>query len=42
MANALEKYVTFDTDDGVRWPTTMENMAKLKSPFKAGGTVHGG
>ncbi len=29
----------FDTDDGVRWPVTMENMAKLKSPFKAGGNV---
>lgn len=28
---------TFDTDDGVRWPAKMEDMAKLKSPFKAGG-----
>ncbi len=35
----IREYVTFDTDDGVRWPTTMENMAKLKSPFKAGGSV---
>jgi acetyl-CoA acyltransferase len=31
--------VVFDTDDGVRWPSTMENMAKLKSPFKQGGSV---
>jgi len=35
----IREYVTFDTDDGVRWPTTIENMAKLKSPFKAGGSV---
>ena len=35
----IREYVTFDTDDGVRWPTTVENMAKLKSPFKAGGSV---
>jgi acetyl-CoA acyltransferase len=30
---------TFDMDDGVRWPATVENMAKLKSPFKQGGVV---
>ncbi len=35
----VREYVTFDTDDGVRWPATVENMAKLKSPFKAGGSV---
>lgn len=35
----VREYVTFDTDDGVRWPVTMDNMAKLKSPFKAGGNV---
>ncbi len=35
----VRQTVTFDTDDGVRWPVTMENMAKLKSPFKAGGNV---
>lgn len=35
----IREYFTFDTDDGVRWPTTLENMAKLKSPFKAGGSV---
>jgi acetyl-CoA acyltransferase len=33
-----EKFV-FDADDGVRWPTKLEDMAKLKSPFKQGGTV---
>jgi acetyl-CoA acyltransferase len=35
----IREYVTFDTDDGVRWPATVENMAKLKSPFKIGGSV---
>jgi len=35
----VREYVTFDTDDGVRWPAKMEDMAKLKSPFKAGGNV---
>ncbi len=33
-----EKFV-FDTDDGVRWPTKLEDMAKLKSPFKQEGNV---
>lgn len=33
----IREVVTFAEDDGVRWPVTMENMAKLKSPFKAGG-----
>ena len=35
----VREYVTFDTDDGVRWPATVENMGKLKSPFKIGGSV---
>jgi len=35
----VRKEVVFDIDDGVRWPSTMENMAKLKSPFKQGGSV---
>ena len=35
----IREKVIFDTDDGVRWPVTMDNMAKLKSPFKAGGNV---
>ena len=29
--------VVFDTDDGVRWPVSIADMAKLKSPFKQGG-----
>ncbi len=33
---------TFSVDDGVRWPTTVEGLAKLKSPFKAGGVVTAG
>lgn len=33
-----EKFI-FDADDGVRWPTKLEDMAKLKSPFKQGGGV---
>ncbi len=33
-----EKFV-FDTDDGVRWPSKIEDMGKLKSPFKQGGNV---
>jgi len=33
----VREEVVFAEDDGIRWPTTMEDMAKLKSPFKAGG-----
>ncbi|MBP2683524.1 MAG: pimB [Deltaproteobacteria bacterium] len=33
-----EKFM-FDTDDGVRWPSKLEEMAKLKSAFKQGGNV---
>ncbi|MEA1922211.1 MAG: thiolase family protein [Pseudomonadota bacterium] len=33
---------TFSVDDGVRWPTTVEGLGKLKSPFKAGGIVTAG
>ncbi|KUG21882.1 3-ketoacyl-coa thiolase [hydrocarbon metagenome] len=29
----------FDTDDGVRWPVSLVDMGKLKSPFKQGGNV---
>ena len=32
----------FDIDDGVRWPVTMEELAKLKSPFREGGVVTAG
>jgi acetyl-CoA acyltransferase len=35
----IRETVTFDIDDGVRWPVTLENMAKLKSPFRLGGNV---
>ena len=35
----VREKVVFDTDDGVRWPAKIEDMAKLKSPFKQGGTV---
>jgi acetyl-CoA acyltransferase len=38
----VRETVVFDTDDGVRWPTTIEDLAKLKSPFKAGGVVTAG
>ncbi len=33
----IRETFVFDTDDGVRWPVTLADMAKLKSPFKAGG-----
>ncbi|MBT8489546.1 MAG: thiolase family protein, partial [Deltaproteobacteria bacterium] len=35
----VREEVVVDIDDGVRWPSTMDNMAKLKSPFKQGGSV---
>ncbi|MBE9547706.1 MAG: thiolase family protein [Proteobacteria bacterium] len=35
----VKEKVVFDIDDGVRWPATLENMAKLRSPFKEGGLV---
>lgn len=35
----IRQTVVFDTDDGVRWPAKLEDMAKLKSPFKAGGVI---
>lgn len=36
-----ERFV-FDADDGVRWPTSVEELAKLKPPFKQGGSVTAG
>jgi acetyl-CoA acyltransferase len=36
-----EQFV-FDMDDGVRWPTTMADLGRLKSPFKQGGSVTAG
>ncbi len=38
----VREQVVFDMDDGVRWPTTMEDLARLKSPFKQGGSVTAG
>jgi len=38
----VRETVVFDTDDGVRWPTTVDDLGKLKSPFKAGGVVTAG
>ena len=35
----IKEEVVFDMDDGVRWPATLENMAKLRSPFREGGLV---
>jgi acetyl-CoA acyltransferase len=35
----IREDVVFDADDGVRWPATIDGMAKLKSPFKQGGSV---
>ena len=34
--------VTFDTDEGVRTDTTVEGLARLRTPFKAGGSVTAG
>lgn len=38
----IREKIVFDADDGVRWPTTIESLGKLKSPFKAGGSVTAG
>jgi len=38
----IRETFVLDYDDGVRWPTTLEDLAKLKSPFKAGGSVTAG
>ncbi len=35
----VREKVVFDMDDGVRWPAKLEDMAKLKSPFKQGGNA---
>ena len=40
--NKIKTRKTFSVDDGVRWPTTIEGLGKLKSPFKAGGIVTAG
>ncbi len=38
----VREAVVFDMDDGVRWPTTAADLAKLKPAFKAGGSVTAG
>jgi acetyl-CoA acyltransferase len=38
----VREQIVFDMDDGVRWPTTMEDLGRLKSPFKQGGSVTAG
>ena len=38
----IRETFVFDMDDGVRWPTTVEDLGKLKSPFKLGGSVTAG
>ena len=38
----IREQVVFDADDGIRWPTTTEDLARLKSPFKQGGSVTAG
>ena len=38
----IRETVVFNEDDGVRWPTTVEDLGKLKSPFKAGGVCTAG
>ena len=39
---ARRKEIVFDTDEGVRFDTSMENLAKLKPAFHAKGTVTAG
>jgi acetyl-CoA acyltransferase len=38
----IREAVVFDMDDGVRWPTTVADLGKLKPAFKAGGSVTAG
>jgi acetyl-CoA acyltransferase len=38
----VRETVVFAEDDGVRWPTTVADLAKLRSPFKNGGSVTAG
>jgi len=35
----VREKIILDADEGVRWPVSMEELAKLKSPFREGGTV---
>jgi acetyl-CoA acyltransferase len=38
----IREGVVFDMDDGVRWPTTVADLGRLKPAFKAGGSVTAG
>ena len=38
----VREAVVFDMDDGVRWPTTVADLGKLKPAFRAGGSVTAG
>ena len=38
----IKTHYTFDADDGVRWPTTMEGLAKLRPAFWKNGVVTAG
>ena len=38
----IREAVVFDMDDGVRWPTTVADLGKLKPAFRAGGSVTAG
>jgi acetyl-CoA acyltransferase len=38
----IREKMLFEMDDGVRWPTSVQNLAKLKSPFRQGGVVTAG
>ncbi|HET6491090.1 MAG TPA: thiolase family protein [Syntrophales bacterium] len=38
----VREAVVFDMDDGVRWPTTVADLGKLRPAFKAGGSVTAG
>ena len=38
----IKEHYTFDADDGVRWPTTMEGLAKLRPAFWKNGVVTAG
>ncbi len=38
----VREKTVFSMDDGVRWPTTLADLAKLKSPFRQGGSVTAG
>ncbi len=38
----VRQETTFSQDDGVRWPTTLEDLGKLKPAFKQNGSVTAG